>query len=364
MVVDTFNDTTVAKSRKSGTEGQGGRIHSASRVTCLAVVDNVKQVSFFNVSRTRQAVADDTTCFQGDTNDSSTTNNNSHFTSMPSNVKPTRNSLDAATEATAVGVTQSSLDVSFITNLWILPIFIPVCMALIIITLICHGRWKIHKRNRDGNGGCNNPFQAPHGRASSLGREPESNSQPTIPLSTIDSLLQRNPMYSRNSQDLQTEESNIGGNNLFQAPHGRTSSLRQDKENNSQPSIPLSTIDSLLQRNPMYSRNSQQQTLQTEDSQTDGNAYNQINDDEVYDPSLHQYSNSLEFSEPTLNASMTNSYNQINEDEVYDPSLHYYSNSREVSEPTSNAATTNSYNQINEDEVCDPSKHEYSEIKD
>ncbi|KAI8504351.1 regulation of response to stimulus [Branchiostoma belcheri] len=66
-----------------------------------------------------------------------------------------------------------------------------------------------------------------------------------------------------------------------------------------------------------------------------------------------------------------NTYNEINEDEVYDPSGHYYS---EIKDQDTGGGRTvashndqqngNTYNEINEDEVYDPSGHYYSEIKD
>ncbi|KAI8499710.1 regulation of response to stimulus [Branchiostoma belcheri] len=65
-------------------------------------------------------------------------------------------------------------------------------------------------------------------------------------------------------------------------------------------------------------------------------------------------------------------YNQINEDEVYDPSGHEYNEIEDEgasggSKPVVDSSQTddNMYNQINEDEVYyDPSGHEYYEIKD
>ncbi|XP_019628772.1 PREDICTED: protein PFC0760c-like [Branchiostoma belcheri] len=92
--------------------------------------------------------------------------------------------------------------------------------------------------------------------------------------------------------------------------------------------LPFST--SALQGNPMYPHGtSQSGSIQA--NQTD-NTYNEINDDEVYDPSGHYYS---EIKDQDTGGGRTavlhsdqqngNTYNEINEDEVYDPSGHYYS---------------------------------------
>ncbi|CAH1270035.1 Hypp4277 [Branchiostoma lanceolatum] len=66
-----------------------------------------------------------------------------------------------------------------------------------------------------------------------------------------------------------------------------------------------------------------------------------------------------------------NTYNVINEDDVYDPSGHYYS---DIKDQDAGVRTTqilgndnqndNTYNEINDDDVYDPSGHYYSEIKD
>eukprot|EP00058_Branchiostoma_floridae_P004376 XP_002589864.1 hypothetical protein BRAFLDRAFT_100694 [Branchiostoma floridae] len=122
-------------------------------------------------------------------------------------------------------------------------------------------------------------------------------------------------------------------------------------------------------------------TLQSGDAQgspqTDDNAYNQINEDEVYDPSGHEYcrrkdDNTNSESKIVSDSRQTEGeYNQINKDEVYDPSSHEYSEIKDtvtsgVGEQISDSRQTDdhSYSQINEDEVYDPSGHEYCEIKD
>ncbi|CAH1248468.1 Hypp8159 [Branchiostoma lanceolatum] len=64
-------------------------------------------------------------------------------------------------------------------------------------------------------------------------------------------------------------------------------------------------------------------------------------------------------------------YNQINEDEVYDASGHDYNEIKDEDASGGNAQVLdtsktddNTYDQINGDEVYDPSYHGYSEIKD
>eukprot|EP00058_Branchiostoma_floridae_P028538 XP_002614029.1 hypothetical protein BRAFLDRAFT_67387 [Branchiostoma floridae] len=94
-----------------------------------------------------------------------------------------------------------------------------------------------------------------------------------------------------------------------------------------------------LQSNPMYSHGGNtQKTPQTESTQdsskTDDNVYNQINEDEVYDASEHDYYEIKDEDacrDRVLKTSQTedNVYNQINEGEVYDPSAHDYYNIKE-----------------------------------
>ncbi|CAH1268238.1 Hypp3846 [Branchiostoma lanceolatum] len=64
-----------------------------------------------------------------------------------------------------------------------------------------------------------------------------------------------------------------------------------------------------------------------------------------------------------------NMYDQINEDEVYDPLGHDYSEIKDVRADASSAVDNgrtdgNVYNAVNEDEEYIPSGHVYNEIKD
>eukprot|EP00058_Branchiostoma_floridae_P026824 XP_002612315.1 hypothetical protein BRAFLDRAFT_80069 [Branchiostoma floridae] len=90
-----------------------------------------------------------------------------------------------------------------------------------------------------------------------------------------------------------------------------------------------------LKVNPLYVRSGAQGSSQPghmQGDQTDDSTYNAINEDEVYDPSGHYYS---EIKDQDVGGRTTqtlgseqqndNTYNDINEDEVYDPSGHYYS---------------------------------------
>ncbi|KAI8512565.1 hypothetical protein Bbelb_092040 [Branchiostoma belcheri] len=344
VVVNTSNRTS------------GGRIHSVSKVNCLALVHNDRNVSFFNVSATRQA--GDTKCFEGNDcvngarNDSFTLTNTKEMLTNTTHHEMTdirsenvtsfssinQTSLGNATAGVPVSsLTQSSdvtPDVSYVSNLWILPILMPVGTALGIALLLCYG--KRNSGNRDQNRGRNNAFQSPQ----------NSSSGPAgVALSNISTLLQSNPMYSRDAQDTpRTETENI--RDPGQADGNSYNQINEDEVYDPSPHH--------------YSNDYDETTGQASHTATTNRRRNQRNEDEVYDPSPHYYSNDKETPGQTSHVPISNTYNQINEDEVYDPSPHYYSNDKETPGQTSHVPISNTYNQINEDEVYDPSPHHYS----
>eukprot|EP00058_Branchiostoma_floridae_P001426 XP_002586914.1 hypothetical protein BRAFLDRAFT_105136 [Branchiostoma floridae] len=122
-----------------------------------------------------------------------------------------------------------------------------------------------------------------------------------------------------------------------------------------------SSAASALRRNQMYSGNAQGAPI-TKSLQGPDTTYNQINEDEVYAASGHDYSETKEEDISTSEV-RDNTYSQINEDEVYAASGHDYSETKEEDISTSEVRD-NTYSQINEDEVYAASGHDYNGIND